>query len=148
MNRCPCGSGKSLVDCCARYHAGEPAPTPESLMRSRYAAYIEQRLDYLRDTWHPDTRPARLDPDPETQWRRLDILQSSTDGDGGEVHFRAVWRAGEKWGALEETSRFIREKGRWLYHSGDVIHHHLSPGRNDACPCGSGKKYKKCCGAS
>lgn len=20
------------------------------------------------------------------------------------------------------------------------------PGRNDPCPCGSGKKYKKCCG--
>lgn len=23
-----------------------------------------------------------------------------------------------------------------------------TPGRNDSCPCGSGKKYKKCCGAS
>jgi uncharacterized protein len=22
-----------------------------------------------------------------------------------------------------------------------------TPGRNDACSCGSGKKYKKCCGA-
>ena len=22
------------------------------------------------------------------------------------------------------------------------------PGRNDPCPCGSGKKYKKCCGAN
>ena len=22
-----------------------------------------------------------------------------------------------------------------------------TPGRNDPCPCGSGKKYKKCCGA-
>ena len=22
-----------------------------------------------------------------------------------------------------------------------------APGRNDPCPCGSGKKYKKCCGA-
>jgi hypothetical protein len=24
----------------------------------------------------------------------------------------------------------------------------MKPGRNDACPCGSGKKYKKCCGAT
>ncbi|MDA1312580.1 MAG: SEC-C metal-binding domain-containing protein [Acidobacteria bacterium] len=22
-----------------------------------------------------------------------------------------------------------------------------APGRNERCPCGSGRKYKKCCGA-
>jgi uncharacterized protein YecA (UPF0149 family) len=27
------------------------------------------------------------------------------------------------------------------------IHVDAAPGRNDPCPCGSGKKYKKCCGA-
>ena len=27
-----------------------------------------------------------------------------------------------------------------------VIREHGVPGRNDQCPCGSGKKYKKCCG--
>ena len=145
MTSCPCGSGKSLADCCARYHAGELAPTPESLMRSRYVAYIEQRMDYRRDTWHPDTRPARLDPDTETQWRRLEIVQSGTDVDRGLVHFRATWRAGKQWGVLEESSRFVRENGRWLYHSGDVIQHNLNPGRNDPCPCGSGGKLKKCC---
>lgn len=114
-------------------------------MRSRYVAYIELRMDYLRDSWHPDTRPAGLDPDRETQWRRLEIVSSNEEGNRGEVHFRATWQAVDRWGVLEEMSRFVREDGRWLYHSGDVIHHNLKPGRNDSCPCGSGAKYKKCC---
>jgi SEC-C motif-containing protein len=142
---CICGSSLPRSKCCARYHAGELAPTPELLMRSRYVAYAEQRMDYLRDTWHPDTRPARLDPDPETRWRRLEIISSHEDVDHGMVHFRATWQAAERWGVLEEASRFVREHGRWLYHSGDVIQHSLKPGRNDDCPCGSGTKYKKCC---
>ena len=28
-----------------------------------------------------------------------------------------------------------------------IVHKEKEPGRNDPCPCGSGKKYKKCCGA-
>jgi SEC-C motif domain protein len=115
-------------------------------MRSRYVAYIDQRMDYLRDTWHPDARPARLDPDPETRWRRLEIIASDENGDQATVHFRATWQVAERWGVLEEQSRFVRDSGCWLYHSGDVAHHTLHPGRNDSCPCGSGKKFKKCCG--
>ena len=29
-----------------------------------------------------------------------------------------------------------------------IVHKEKEPGRNDPCPCGSGKKYKKCCGAN
>ncbi len=117
-------------------------------MRSRYVAYAEQRMDYLRDSWHPDTRPARLEPDLGTEWRRLEIISSNEDGNQGAVHFRATWQTAERWGALEEMSRFIKVGGRWFYHGGDVIHHNLKPGRNDPCPCGSGNKYKKCCASS
>jgi preprotein translocase subunit SecA len=28
----------------------------------------------------------------------------------------------------------------------EPVHVDKTPGRNDPCPCGSGKKYKKCCG--
>jgi|SRR5690554_238210 len=152
-DHCFCGSGSPASQCCQRYHKGELAPTAEALMRSRYAAYAEQRLDYLRDTWHADTRPAQLDKDTDTHWRRLQILQSDLEGGSGSdratVHFRAtfylVTQGGKQWGVLEEVSQFVREAGRWLYHSGEVSHHSLKPGRNDLCPCGSGKKLKKCC---
>ncbi|MCC1496209.1 YchJ family protein [Alcanivorax sp. 1008] len=144
MTECLCGSGLPASQCCSLYLAGKPAPTPEALMRSRFVAYAQQRLDYVGDSWHPDTRPASLDPDTDTRWRRLQILASDSQGDQGMVHFCATWQAGEKWGQLEEVSRFVRENGLWLYHSGDVTHHNLSPGRNDPCPCGSGRKLKKC----
>lgn len=144
MTDCLCGSGLAATRCCAPYLAGTPAPTPEALMRSRYVAYAQQRLDYVRDTWHPDTCPAQLDPDLDTHWRRLQILATAAEADQGMVRFRATWQAGNKWGDLEETSNFVREVGRWLYRSGEVAHHALSPGRNDPCPCGSGRKLKKC----
>ena len=116
-------------------------------MRSRYLAYARGLTDYLLETWHPDTRPGAMAPDAQTHWRALEILDSGEEGNEGQVHFRATWQAGERWGVLEEVSRFVREGGRWLYHSGEVSEQVLKPGRNDACPCGSGRKFKKCCGA-
>lgn len=113
-------------------------------MRSRFVAYAQQQLDYVRDTWYPETRPARIEPDPDSHWRRLQILASEAEGDRGMVNFRATWQAGDQWGVLEEVSRFVRDNGRWLYHSGDVSQHNLRLGRNDPCPCGSGRKLKKC----
>lgn len=144
--RCPCGSGVAEAACCGRYHSGDLAPTPEALMRARYSAYAGNRMDYLRASWHPDTCPAALPADSTTRWRRLDVLESGASGDEGFVHFRAVWQCADQWGVLEERSRFVREQGRWLYHSGRVNQAALKPGRNDACPCASGRKLKKCCG--
>ena len=144
---CPCGSSLPEPQCCTRYHAGELPPTPEALMRSRYLAYAVGLTDYLLHTWHPETRPATITPDPQTHWRALQIIESSEQGDHGRVHFRATWQAGDQWGVLEEKSRFVRERGRWLYHSGEVSELALKPGRNDPCPCGSSRKFKKCCGA-
>jgi len=143
---CLCGSGRTANACCARYHGGEVAPTPEALMRSRYSAYARNRMDYIRATWHPTTCPEELPPDTATRWRRLDILDSGQSADEGFVHFRALWQCGDQWGVLEERSRFLRENDRWLYHSGEVSQRALTPGRNDPCPCDSGLKYKKCCG--
>lgn len=34
------------------------------------------------------------------------------------------------------------------YKRSKTVHKEKEPGRNDPCPCGSGKKYKKCCGAN
>ncbi|MFW3613376.1 YchJ family protein [Billgrantia antri] len=144
--RCPCGSLLPLAACCGRFHAGEPAPTPEALMRSRYSAFALGLHDYLRGTWHESTRPATLDLDDGTRWVRLEVLDHGQDGERGRVHFRATFHEGRRWSVLEENSRFVREAGRWYYLDGTPGVTRLKPGRNDPCPCGSGRKFKGCCG--
>lgn len=143
---CPCGSGQPLTLCCGRFHAGEPAPTPEALMRSRYSAFALNLTDYLLASWHSGTRPAELAPDDTTRWLRLEVLESGETGDEGRVRFRATFREGRRFGVLEEASRFRREAGRWTYLDGTPSVSRLKPGRNEACPCGSGRKFKTCCG--
>lgn len=143
---CPCGSTAPLADCCGRYHAGEPAPTPEALMRSRYGAFVLELPDYLLATWHTSTRPSGLEPDTATTWKRLEVLESGEEGDRGWVHFRATFREGGRWAVLEEISSFVREAGHWFYLAGNPAIHRLKPGRNMPCPCGGGRKFKACCG--
>jgi len=144
-SHCPCGSEKPYSQCCQPLHQGQAAKTPEALMRSRFAAFVLDLPDYLRATWHSSTRPASLSLEGSPAWSSLQILQSSQEGDSGRVHFRAVYRAGSGWGFLEENSDFRKEEGRWYYLQGDTREGQLNPGRNDRCPCGSGKKYKACC---
>ena len=124
-------------------------------MRSRYTAYVFRNVEYLLGTWHASTRPAGIDPTVIPQWCGLQIVRTeagSGDDDQGVVEFKAFARTGEKVFTLHEVSRFLREDGQWLYVDGDM-QAEPSPGarvgkvgRNEPCPCGSGKKFKKCCG--
>jgi len=118
-------------------------------MRSRYTAYCLRDVAYLLKTWHPRSRPASLDFSGDgTEWSGLAILRQEDGGTAdliGLVEFSATYRQGGKMRRLRETSRFANEAGEWLYVDGD-IHPEAKPGRNDPCPCGSGKKHKKCCG--
>lgn len=145
LELCPCGSKKLYRDCCEPLHKGAPASSAEALMRSRFSAFALQLSDYLRDSWHPITRPEQLELEPETQWKRLEILNSNNDAEQGDVHFKAYYCEHGKWYLLEENSKFLFENGHWLYHSGNYQPQELKPSRNDQCPCGSGKKFKKCC---
>lgn len=145
QERCPCGSGESYSACCQGYHQGKPAPTPEALMRSRYSAFVLKLADYLQSTWHTSTRPQNLGLEQTPRWASLNILSSDDSGNDGTVHFRAIYRTDNGWGYLEEKSDFLREGGRWYYVSGDTSEGVLKPGRNEPCPCGSGRKYKTCC---
>ncbi|MFC7449835.1 YchJ family protein [Rhodococcus daqingensis] len=116
---CPCLSGDTYGSCCGRFHSGETeAPTAERLMRSRYSAFAVGATDYLRRTWHPSTRPDRLDLDPDQRWTGLDILGCMGGGlfeAEGTVEFVAHYvHAGQR-DSLREHSRFVREDGRWLY---------------------------------
>ncbi len=117
---CPCGLTGPYEKCCGRYHAGAAAPSAEALMRSRYSAFVRQDAGYLLRTWHPRTRPARLDLDPAMRWTGLEIL-GTTDGSAfhttGTVTFRASYRGG----SLHERSRFERVDGAWVYVDGDFL---------------------------
>ncbi|WP_445157781.1 YchJ family protein [Halomonas sp. E14] len=146
--RCPCDPTRPYAGCCGRFHAGEAAPTPEALMRSRYSAFALGLDDYLLATWHASTRPTDLNWDEATHWIRLEVLDHRAAGERGHVHFRATFREGRRWGVLEENSRFVHEAGRWCYVDGEPTLARLKPGRNDPCPCGSGRKFKSCCGTT
>ncbi len=164
---CPCGSGKALGQCCGPYLEGAAWPEDaESLMRSRYTAYGCGRFDWLVESTHPDHREGvsveGLAQSAEgVRWLRLDVKDVRTNVPSedsaqphDEVDFYAYYELEGVPRQLAERSAFSRKDGK-LYYAGGVS---LRPagyrraeakvGRNDPCPCGSGKKYKKCCGAA
>ncbi len=121
---CPCGSGKSYNQCCRLYHDGKAAPTAESLMRSRYTAYVLRNGAYLHRSWHPTTRPNKkslLQLTP-TDWQGLTVVrteQGSEQDANGIVEFIAHYQEAGIAQQLHETSRFVREAGKWYYVNGD-----------------------------
>jgi SEC-C motif-containing protein len=121
---CPCGSALPYAGCCGRYHAGPlhpGAPDAEALMRSRYCAYVLGLEAYLLATWHPDTRPARIDLDPSLRWLGLEVRRHvRQDADHATVEFVARSKQAGRAHRLHETSRFVRADGRWLYLDGDL----------------------------
>ena len=126
LDSCPCGRRdaqgvpRTFEDCCGRWqHA--PAPDAESLMRSRYSAFVRADVAYLLATWHPSTRPISLELEPGTRWLGLEVKGHWPAGDDrAEVEFVARSRpaAGGPALRLHERSRFIREGGRWFYVDG------------------------------
>jgi SEC-C motif-containing protein len=121
---CPCGCGKAYTDCCGRYlDGGETAPTAEALMRSRYSAYTLLREDYLLATWHGSTRPGKLGlaQEASTKWIGLEIKRhEQQDESHAIVEFVARYKVNGRAHRLHETSRFVREGGRWCYVDGDM----------------------------
>lgn len=124
---CPCGrlAGRTALayaDCCGRYldDAATPAPDAESLMRSRYTAFVRERGDYLRATWAAAQRPASIDFEPGVRWLGLEVRDHRVlDAQHAEVEFVARQRApGGRAHRLHERSRFVREDGRWFYVDG------------------------------
>ncbi|WP_310600456.1 YchJ family metal-binding protein [Desulfobulbus sp.] len=154
---CPCGSGLGYGQCCGPLLAGRArARTAEALMRSRYTAFVERNQAHLERTWHPSTRPADLALATQPNWCGLRIVateRGGEDDDQGLVEFVATALAGTEVITLHERSRFVREEGQWLYVAGRIVEPDQGPaacggriGRNDPCCCGSGRKFKKCCG--
>ena len=159
---CPCNSGKTYDECCGPVHSGAvKAPTAERLMRARYAAYVKGETGFLRDSMS-SSAVKDYDENATAQWCKaarwhgLEIISTEKGGEGddeGVVEFRAGYTAGGRFCDHHERSTFVRENGEWKFQDGDFVKDEPirreggRVGRNDPCPCGSGRKYKKCCGA-
>jgi len=129
-------------------------------MRSRYCAYVKGQIDYLRDTMSSDIRgeferAETENSSREAKWVGLEIRNCDAGGpddETGQVEFVARFKLEGEERALHEAAEFRREDGRWVYSGGEMNpkappRQSVKIGRNEPCPCGSGKKYKKCCGA-
>ena len=161
MDLCPCGSGKPYVDCCRPVIAGETAAaTAEQLMRARYSAYANKETDFLFTSLHPDHREGydakqTRNWSEKSVWEGLEIVaaEGGPSDDQGFVEFIAHYSARDKRHRHHERAAFLKHEGVWYFTDGEavppttVVRETPKIGRNDPCPCGSGKKYKKCCGA-
>ena len=161
MEACPCGSGRDYTDCCQPFIQGKKHPeTAEALMRSRYSAHVKSEVDYICDSIHPDHRKS-FDAKSvaawckKARWLSLEILETSDGGpqdSSGTVEFIATYREKEKTIRHHEIADFQRQDARWYFKDGrapeqvQFVRKGPKIGRNDPCPCGSGKKFKKCCG--
>lgn len=126
---CPCGKSSAtnkllaFADCCARYlddFDNTPAPDAQSLMRSRYSAFVLSRSDYLRATWHTSTRPADVALEASTKWLGLEVRRHTVlDETHAGVEFIARYKLQGRATRIHECSRFVLENGRWYYVAGD-----------------------------
>ena len=166
MSSCPCGSQRTYALCCELAHTNHHnVTTPEQLMRSRYSAHVLKLVDYVVATYHPSCN-AEQERDAITEsihsdWRSLEVIshENGVTDNEGFVTFKAFFQQDNQEYCLGERSRFVRENDLWYYIDGEFLPEEpvldprlqqsiadLKVGRNDPCICGSGKKFKKCCG--
>ena len=159
MNSCPCGSGADYAHCCEPVITGKrPAQTAEQLMRARYSAHVGLQMDFIFESIHPDHR-AGYDPDgtrvraEQSTWQGLEIVGVTRGMAGdteGEVEFIARYKNKDISREHHERGHFEKQDGQWFFTEGIMVKQKpiaaSKVGRNDPCPCGSGLKYKKCCG--
>ncbi|WP_027182820.1 YchJ family protein [Desulfovibrio inopinatus] len=162
---CPCGSGAEFASCCGPLLAGETTgTTAEAVMRSRYSAFVKSNLEHLVRTVDLPLRKEMAEEDIDewnkgVVWKGLTVLKTKAGGPGdasGIVEFVVRFEKDGEAKGIHEKARFKKRQGVWLYVDGTTKYldestptapvSSVKVGRNDPCPCGSGKKYKKCCG--
>ncbi len=147
---CLCHSGKSYVNCCKPVITDHSeAKTAEQLMRARYVSFVLQETEFILKTWDEKKRPKALNfEDNPVSWLGLEVHSSSagqTTDDAGEVEFTASYIENGALCRLKERSLFRKKDGLWYYLYGQCHVTTEKNARNAPCPCGSGKKFKKCC---
>ena len=158
---CPCASGKPFGECCGPILDGSrKAATAAELMCARYSAYAVCNVDFLYASSGPEVREefdekTTHEWSKSATWQGLEVVETEKGGpddDEGYVAFVAHYSANGQTCEHREKSYFRKIDGDWRFIDGEIEKakpfHREEPkvGRNDPCPCGSGKKYKKCCG--
>ncbi|MCU7839825.1 MAG: SEC-C domain-containing protein [Candidatus Thiodiazotropha sp. (ex Lucinoma annulata)] len=161
MAACYCGSGVAYENCCEPILDGTTkAMTAEVLMRARYSAFAAHKAEFLHQSLHPDHRhdhdiEATRRWSENAQWMNLQVveLKGGTETDEeGSVEFIATYKEKGVVRPHHEISRFLKQDGDWYFVDGQLVppkpemRKQPKVGRNEPCPCGSGKKFKKCCG--
>lgn len=157
---CPCGTEMKFDECCFPFLSKKQKPsTAEALMRSRYSAFVTGEAEYILETHDPATR-SEVDVDDiaswseSAYWEGLNIVATeagSASDESGKVEFVAHYTMGNKEQHHHELAEFNKKNGEWFFTDGAMVNGTIKRskpkvGRNDPCICGSGKKYKKCCG--
>ncbi|RRN01680.1 YchJ family protein [Bibersteinia trehalosi] len=150
VSLCPCQSNKSYAECCQPFHTGKQMPsTAEQLMRSRYTAYTMVNIDYIIATTVPSQQnlldqQAMHEWGKNTQWAGLEILKynSRFSKQHATVEFKAHFQTENGLDTHHELSLFVQIDGNWYFVDPTVP----LPSMKQACICGSGKKFKHCCG--
>jgi SEC-C motif-containing protein len=158
---CPCGSGLDYNGCCEPIIKGKlEAETPEKLMRARYSAYVTKEIDFILNSVVPNKSGEENRGEIEewannASWEKLEILNcdgGNQEDESGKVEFKAYYISGELSHIHHELGEFKKIDGKWYFDDGKIVKEYPSVkvnrkvDRNSPCPCGSGKKYKKCCG--
>lgn len=160
MSLCPCGSNRELEECCRPIIKGSRrAQTAVELMKARYVAYTTGDVNFIISSHDPETREnvskeATEEWSRSARWLGIEILSTiggGPDDDDGVVEFVASFELEGKKINHHEKSYFKKINGNWFFVDGQIVpetYVRSAPkvGRNDPCPCGSGKKYKFCCG--
>ena len=162
MELCPCGSEREYRACCQPLIEGQQeAETAEALMRARYSAYVKTAVDFIIDSTHTSQRDKYTAEgirkwSRNSEWQELQILRTEggrAEDDDGLVEFVARYVEKDKPVRHHEIAQFRREDGGWRFFDGEapkpqtIRRETPKVGRNAPCPCGSGKKFKKCCAA-
>lgn len=162
MSSCPCGSQIEYSECCAQLHQGnKTAEKAVELMKARYSAFVKEEIDFIDSTHVPGTvdfnREEAAEWAKNSIWKKLEIVKTENgepSDDNGIVEFKAFYddQKGNQY-IHHEIAKFKKMDGKWFYEDGEIPDTtpftRATPkvGRNEPCPCGSGKKFKKCCGA-
>ena len=148
---CYCGTDLTFENCCQPFISGQSLPEhAEQLMRSRFSAYVTNNAQYIHDTYGEEKRQDNSVADirdfaQSCRFIKLEVLNNSEDADLANVEFSVKYFYQNLFCQLNESSRFEKRAGKWFYIDGDITPTaDIKVGRNDLCPCGSNKKYKKC----
>ncbi|MBL7685128.1 MAG: SEC-C domain-containing protein [Deltaproteobacteria bacterium] len=137
----------------------KPYPsTPRELLEARYQAFVDQDIDFILESCHPDVKDQQDLPTIEAWsknaiWHHFEIEKEEVEKEKAIITFNLKYEEKGKMIYHRELAEFRKQGSKWYYYDSTfpkpetLKREGPKVGRNDPCHCGSGKKFKKCCAA-